>query len=207
LAEKSHFAAGAGYEICGMIDTYFVQRNLPHYYPAGADYFITYRLAGSIAKKTIDAMREEFANGINSEKLKKHKFKKYEDILDTSLNEPYWLKDDKFARIVADSLHFLDGKQFKLDSFSIMPNHVHVLLSHFPNAKLIPFIMRDHKKFTSRCANKILCRKGEFWESESYDHVVRNMDEFEKIRNYILNNPVKAGFVNNWEDWKWNYSR
>ena len=25
--------------------------------------------------------------------------------------------------------------------------------------------------------------------------------------NYVLNNPVKAGLVKDWRDWKWNYQR
>ena len=29
-----------------------------------------------------------------------------------------------------------------------------------------------------------------FWQDESYDHLVRNQLEFEKIRRYIEENPV-----------------
>jgi hypothetical protein len=34
-----------------------------------------------------------------------------------------------------------------------------------------------------------------FWQEESYDHLVRDRREFEKIRNYVERNPMRAGWV------------
>ena len=42
---------------------------------------------------------------------------------------------------------------------------------------------------------------GAFWQHESYDHVVRDEQELIRIVRYILNNPVKAGLVANWQDY------
>ncbi|HCA80801.1 MAG TPA: hypothetical protein DEP53_13820 [Bacteroidetes bacterium] len=67
--------------------------------------------------------------------------------------------------------------------------------------------MQSLKRHTAREANKILGRRGAFWQDESYDHVIRNSEELERIVLYVLHNPVKAGFVKNWRDWKWSYSR
>ena len=49
--------------------------------------------------------------------------------------------------------------------------------------------------------------KGEFWAHESYDHYVRDAEEWNRIIAYVLNNPVKARYVADWRDWKWNYRR
>jgi REP element-mobilizing transposase RayT len=38
-------------------------------------------------------------------------------------------------------------------------------------------IMKSIKGISAREANKILKRKGSFWQSESYDHIVRDEDE------------------------------
>ena len=65
--------------------------------------------------------------------------------------------------------------------------------------------MQDIKKFTAREANKVLDRKGKFWQHESYDHVVRDQKELREIVKYILNNPVKAGLCEDIDKWKWNY--
>lgn len=40
---------------------------------------------------------------------------------------------------------------------------------------------------------------------ESYDHVVRDEEEFVRIIDYIVENPVKAGLVDNWTSWKYTY--
>ena len=44
-------------------------------------------------------------------------------------------------------------------------------------------------------------------QHESYDHVVRDGEELDRIIAYVLNNPVKAGLVKNWRQWKWSYVR
>ena len=66
-------------------------------------------------------------------------------------------------------------------------------------------ILQDLKKYTARKCNKLLNRSGSFWQHESYDHVIRNEEELNKIVEYILNNPVKAKLVENPYDWKWSY--
>jgi REP element-mobilizing transposase RayT len=82
-----------------------------------------------------------------------------------------------------------------------MADHVHLLIR--------PLIAPDRllkslKGATARHANRLLGRTGEpFWQKESYDHWVRNQSEFEKIRVYIENNPVKAGLVRSPEEFPW----
>jgi REP element-mobilizing transposase RayT len=65
--------------------------------------------------------------------------------------------------------------------------------------------MKSLKGYTARQANLHLRRTGQFWEEESYDHEVRDGAEFGRIVRYILNNPVKAGLVQHWSEWPWNY--
>ncbi|RKY56230.1 MAG: hypothetical protein DRP89_01765 [Candidatus Neomarinimicrobiota bacterium] len=61
-------------------------------------------------------------------------------------------------------------------------------------------LLREYKK-----SPKYLGRMGAFWQDESYDHIVGYEKELERIIYYVLNNPVKAGLVNNCEKWEWNY--
>jgi hypothetical protein len=42
-----------------------------------------------------------------------------------------------------------------------------------------------------------------FWQAEPYDHWVRDVEEFQRIAAYIVDNPVKAGLVNRGEDYRW----
>jgi REP element-mobilizing transposase RayT len=72
--------------------------------------------------------------------------------------------------------------------------------------KSVSEIMRSLKRYTAREANKVLKRSGAFWQDESYDHVIRNEAELERIVRYVAYNPVKAKLIQNWRDWKWTYT-
>jgi Transposase IS200 like len=82
-----------------------------------------------------------------------------------------------------------------------MANHVHVLLlPQISPSKLLQAL----KGCTAREANKLLGRTGEqFWRRESYDHWVRDENEWNRIAKYIEQNPVKAGLVTKMEDYPW----
>jgi len=68
-------------------------------------------------------------------------------------------------------------------------------------------ILASMKKYTALRANRILRRTGAFWQHESYDHVIRDDEELENAIWYVLYNPVKAGFVQDWERWQWSYCK
>ena len=55
--------------------------------------------------------------------------------------------------------------------------------------------MQSLTGYTAWKANRLLGRSGAFWHHESYDHAVRNVSEWQRIITYVLNNPVKAGLV------------
>ena len=41
------------------------------------------------------------------------------------------------------------------------------------------------------------------WQESGCDHVCRTEETAEKVLTYIVNNPVRAGLVERWEDWLW----
>ena len=91
-----------------------------------------------------------------------------------------------------------------------MPNHVHVVFEPL-NAgdlpKSLSTIMHSLKRNTARRANELLGRRGSFWEHENFDHYIRNEVERKRIVKYVIENPIKAGLVKDWRDWKGNYLR
>lgn len=212
-----------------MNENFFYRGDLPHWQPPEGTFFITYRLYGSIPKPVIEKLKAEYELAmlrINEEEVplelnqalesihrkkqyveQKRLFKKIDDFLDSNLNEPHWLKNPEVSKLVTESIHHGDEKQYKLWAFCIMSNHVHILLRMLSGAPILWKVLQNSKKYTGRMANRILCREGlKFWEKESYDHLVRDEKlnepgEFDRILRYILNNPVKAGLVENWEDW------
>ena len=134
----------------------------------------------------------------------KRQFKAWDDFLDSNLNEPHWLKQDAIAELNMNSIKFYDGKYYQLLACTILSNHIHLLFNLLPEAPDLGKVMQGLKRYTALHSNRLLGRAGQFWAEESYDHIVRD-GEFERILAYLVNNPVKAGLVNKWEDWKWTF--
>jgi putative transposase len=115
-------------------------RNLPHIQPPGATLFVTFRLAGSLPQSIIEQWQKKRrwlrhlakTNPSHHERVKadfeRAWFAKFEEILDGACIGPVWLSDERVEAIVVDSLHYRDGKVYRLDAFSIMANHVHAVI-------------------------------------------------------------------------------
>lgn len=211
----------------------YYRRKLPHIHHPGATLFVTFRLAGSIPQAVLQEWRKERdwwkikSDSANNEEVQiqfqRRWFKKFEDVLHGEQLTSKWLAEPKIAELMIDCLHFRDGKMYDLHAFCIMPNHVHVVFTPLLSAKKLQpkttpqglrfvsddpdlqAIMQSIKSYSAHKANQILGREGEFWESESYDHWIRDGAEFTRIVRYVAGNPVKAGLVQNWQDWKWNF--
>ncbi len=193
----------------------FYQRHLPHYQPAGATLFITFRLAGSLLQEAlqrldrearqrlseIDRLLDPNAQNQAEYVLQKQLFGLWDAELDSIQHGPRWLSDPAIARMLCDALHFRDGRVYTLDAYCVMPNHVHLVVTPLPaegGVYSISKIMQSLKGYTARQANQILGRQGDFWQHESYDHVVRDAAEFKRIVNYVLENPARAGLPALW---------
>jgi len=205
---------GTEFRFAIMKDKHFYKRKLPHWQPEEATFFITYRLAGSLPISVIQKLKEEylFEKSKSYSQTKEQKeilienyFVAIESQLEKNLNEPHWLKHEAIAKTVMDSLLFRDKEHYTLWAVCIMSNHVHILISTLPGSPLLSVILQNHKKFTAVQNNKLLSRTGKFWEEESFDTLIRNNDHYYNCVNYILQNPVKAGLVKEWHDWKWTY--
>ncbi len=181
----------------------FYRRKLPHWQPGEKALFVTWRLHGSLPAAARNLRPPTIKPSEIPSPFPNESFFAYDKRLDSAKLGPVWLKDPRVARIVAETLQFGESKLrlYQLHAYVVMANHVHVLLS--PRVPL-ERITRVLKGFTARQANKILGRTGQrFWQEESYDHWVRNEEEFSRIAAYVVYNPVSAGLVERPEDWPW----
>lgn len=141
-------------------------------------------------------------------------FQKVDDILDKQSFGPTWLKEPHIAEVVIKKLHSFDYKYYWIIAYTIMPNHVHVLLDTYCQIQRLPLntpiteynytpyakFMNLIKGATARECNQLLKSSGRFWQKESWDHMIRNESEFHRVIAYILNNPVKAKLARRWQD-------
>ncbi|PZF71812.1 REP-associated tyrosine transposase [Taibaiella soli] len=134
-----------------------------------------------------------------------------------------------YKDIILDSLSFCQQKKgLQLHAWVIMNNHVHLIISAREGSQIAD-IVRDFKKFTSRkLIDAILNNAQEsrrnwmmrmfrsagtsnssneqfqFWEQNFHPIELDTEEKFRQRMNYLHENPVKAGFV--WEAQQYKYS-
>ncbi len=185
--------------------------HLPHWDQQVATYFITWRTADSLPKPVWETWRAERDSWLRAHDIDptnphwradmenlsaetRQDFRRFSKLLETELDQGHGecpLKHPEFSKIVAASLHHFDGDRYQLGDFIVMPNHVHLVVGGLARGTMLKQV-ESWKKWTSLEINRALGRKGRFWQDESFDHLVRNGDSFQKYRRYIRENPVKA---------------
>ena len=124
-------------------------------------------------------------------------------LLDVVGSGPHYLRHPDIAAAVEEAIWYGSEQlnYYSVHAFVIMSNHVHLLISPLV---ALPKVTKSLKNFTARRANLILGLTGTpFWQEESYDRLVRNSGEFNRIRNYIEENPVRAGLVSERGEYRW----
>ncbi len=174
---------------------------LPHFDSDGLTQFVTFRLADSLPQKVYYKWQTELAGIQDDEERLLEIAKKIERWLDRGYGE-CWLRDEKIAELVQNALWHFDTQRYVLHAWCIMPNHVHALLSLLEGWTLDK-ITHSWKSYTAHQSNKLLNRKGDFWQEESYDRFIRNHGHYLDVERYIEENPVKAGLCQSPEEWKW----
>lgn len=118
------------------------------------------------------------------------------------------ISPNTIAQVLRELLLSFRDELYYLYAFTIMPNHVHILLKpNIINGGSVPVanIIRRIKGASARKINLILRREGTLWFREYYDRCARNQQELINIVEYIRQNPVKAKLVNTPELWEWTW--
>ena len=169
---------------------------LPHFDAEGLTQFITFRLADSMPQNVLDKWRLELEqNEITDADFRR----RIEHYLDQNYGAGY-LRDERIATGLQETLLKWDGERYNLIAWTIMPTHGHLLLTPIRPAT-VSEIMHSIKSFTAHEANRILGRKGSFWAKEYFDRYIRDYKHFASTIAYIENNPVKARLCSSPDQW------
>ncbi|MCX6873910.1 MAG: carbamoyl-phosphate synthase large subunit [Verrucomicrobia bacterium] len=175
------------------------RRHLPHWEQDGCTYFVTFRLRDSLPEAQLVQWRDELVVWHQHHPLPwdYQTFREYE--LHFREGPEKWLDQGHGECLlaapanratVANALRHFDGQRYVLDSFVVMPNHVHVLVKPLAG-NLLSEILHSWKSFTAHALNKALGRDGHLWMEESYDRIVRDWENLVDCRDYIEHNPAK----------------
>jgi putative transposase len=203
---------------------------LPHLLPLGSTFFVTFNLFDSIPMPVMMALKEQHEQrkqvillsdkpdkGVLLYRESRVYFVQFEEALDKLYNGIKHLENNDLAQLVVDKIFEFDGDWYDTLAICIMPNHVHMVLDFSIQIKentpindetyvQLDAVMKRIKGATGLQCNRVLQRSGvAFWQRESFDHYVRNEAELHRIIRYVAQNPVKAGLVKEWTDWKFTY--
>ena len=206
----------------------FHRANLPHYQQSGQAYFVTWNLQEAIPALALKDYTEklnqlktsiDFAVKSNQSPdqisklryennlLRKKKMKAYEDLLHLKEKNKINLSIPEYTTIIINSLRYWEGKKLKNYALCVMPNHVHWVIGLYEKdisgkEVWLEDILKSIKQFSATEINKLEGRKGTLWHKESWDTTIRDHRHLYEAIEYTRNNPVKAGLVKDWKDWK-----
>jgi REP element-mobilizing transposase RayT len=170
---------------------------LPHLFKPGCTYFVTYCLADVARSRAIERQQLRQSN----EPWKVAEAIDFDPTMGSCL-----LKNPDLAAVVEDSLLHFQGERYALSAWCVMPNHVHAVVTPLGEHRL-PRILQSWKGFSAHKINKKLNRSGRVWQKESFDHIVRDEESFERFVAYSESNPVAAGLVGRRADWPFSSAR
>ena len=108
--------------------------------------------------------------------------------------------DYKCCEIMRDVLTTACGSKYELYAWCIMPNHIHVMMSLLFGNKLAD-VVQAWKSISSHLINKKRNAIGKLWQRDYFNRIIRDYNHYLKTKEYIWNNPQKAGL----HDWPWRW--
>jgi REP element-mobilizing transposase RayT len=111
------------------------------------------------------------------------------------------LLDPRFKKLL---LFFIKKAKLKFHfsfwDFCIMDNHIHLSIKPGKDGNLSK-IMQWIKCNFAKAWNKANGRTGHVWGERFYSRIISGITDFLRVREYIADNPVKAGLVERAAEW------
>ena len=173
---------------------------LPHWQQDSKLYFVTWRLADSLPAEKLNEWTAERNAWLAenpepwNDTIENEYHEKFSQTIDRWLDAGSGecvLKNPAIANLVSDALLHFDGDRYLIDSFVVMPNHVHAMFHLAPGIKLED-VLQSWKSFTAKSINKVLGLEDTLWQREYWDRMVRDADHRANISDYIAKNPERA---------------
>ncbi|HNR33116.1 MAG TPA: transposase [Candidatus Hydrogenedentes bacterium] len=171
--------------------------NLPHWRQEGVRYFVTFRLADSIPQDKLRQWQEEKDRWLkrnpppHTPEQVREFWRLFPERFHRWLDAGYGacvLGKPRVEELLRGVLRNFDGERYELGEHVVMPNHVHAVVSPLPGVELSG-ILHTWKSYSANKINALAGRRGVLWQKESFDHIVRNAEQLERINAYIRHNP------------------
>ena len=118
---------------------------------------------------------------------------------------PHHFRNSVIAQLFFDAALYRHKTVYELICFTVMSNHTHMVFTPLHDGMPLHWVMGRLKRYVGQQTNAALGLKGPFWQDENWDRIVRNDEELSRIIGYVLNNPVEADLVNDWQQWPYSW--
>ena len=116
-------------------------------------------------------------------------------------DEPF--RDEAITRMICGNVeHYCQKLAYRLYGYTVMPDHLHILLSPAKSERPLARWLDVFKSYTTHEFMK-MGHQAPLWQASAHDHVCRTNEAAERVLTYIVNNPVRAELVKCWTDWLW----
>jgi len=96
------------------------------------------------------------------------------------------------------------GKKTECYAYCLMPDHLHFQIS--PRGGNIVDLIKGWKSYTANLLRKSGL-EGPCWQRSFYDHALRKDEDIRTSAEYIVHNPVRAKFVNKWQEYPYSWHK
>ena len=93
-----------------------------------------------------------------------------------------------------DAFHHFNGECYRLGSFAVAVNHVHLLVALLSGVDLSS-VLHSWESFTANTINKAVGHSGPLWRDGNYDRLVRGRHHLDNIEQYIAAHVRQGAYV------------
>jgi putative transposase len=115
---------------------------------------------------------------------------------------------NKLDRLHSTIMQVQRSKPFDLLAFCLLPDHIHLLITLPENDSDYSYRIREIKRLTTLWMKReVIANVDPIWQDKYWEHTIRDEKDLLRHFDYIHYNPVKHGFTNAFEGWKWSSYR
>jgi putative transposase len=117
-----------------------------------------------------------------------------------TINRTPFFRNNSVAVAVLDALRQrARATGVKIHAYCLMPDHCHLVCEPSPGTDIVTFV-GGFKSLSRRFANQAGA-PGPIWQRSFFDHFLRREEQLEDVARYVLENPIRAGLVEDWRQY------
>ena len=111
-----------------------------------------------------------------------------------TIGRPQDIQLTPYGKIVDDAINQIPKiyDSVFVDSYVIMPNHIHLILVIHADEHGRPMVAPTISRIVAQMKGCVSKRIGKsIWQKLFFDHIIRNKQDYEEHRKYIYENPLR----------------